>query len=169
MTGSGFLRLPALVVAAALSGCGTYTPDKDPFLTDDAPDARNATRQGDYETAIVNHIGCEIGLGLDEVRRQLHVEWLQKWGTTVTQTITVEDQTGLAPGISAITPFKNGLFPFPASIGGNVLLPQSFSFNVGGTASANALRTETIQYINQSVNNPTFRLTWRIEYDSPAV
>jgi len=23
--------------------------------------------------------------------------------------------------------------------------------------------------INQSVNNPTFRLTWRIEYDSPAV
>ena len=22
---------------------------------------------------------------------------------------------------------------------------------------------------NQSVNNPTFRLTWRIEYDSPAV
>jgi hypothetical protein len=23
--------------------------------------------------------------------------------------------------------------------------------------------------INQAVNNPTFRLTWRIEYDSPAV
>jgi hypothetical protein len=41
---------------------------------------------------------------------------------------------------------SSGFFSFPAANGGNVVLPQSFSFNLGGTASANALRTETIQY-----------------------
>jgi hypothetical protein len=81
-----------------------------------------------------------------KVADEFHLPWVREWGTTVTQTITVEDQTGLSPGISAITPFKNGLFGFPASNGGNVVIAQSFSFNLGGTASANALRTETIQY-----------------------
>jgi hypothetical protein len=69
---------------------------------------------------------------------------IDEWGTTVTQSITVEDQTGLAPGVTATTPFANRVFTFPT--GGNVTSPQSFSFSLGGTASANALRTETIQY-----------------------
>jgi hypothetical protein len=146
MTGSsGFLRLSALVIAAVLSACGTYTPDKDPF-TSDAPTSGNSSRQGGYEAAIVDHVGCEIAQGLQEVSDRLHLPWLDEWGTTVTQTITVEDQTGLSPGISAIAPFQNGLLAFPASSGGNVVLAQSFSFNLGGTASANGLRTETIQY-----------------------
>ena len=71
--------------------------------------------------------------------------WLyEKWGTAVTLTITVEDQTGLSPGISFLQPLNNVLFPFAA--GGTVISPQSFSFSVGGTGSVNGLRTETIQY-----------------------
>jgi hypothetical protein len=131
-----------LVLTAVLAGCGLYAPDKDPF-TDDRPDARRTTRQGNYESAIVNHVTCEIAQGLEEAKR-LNLPWLDKWGTTVTQTITQEDQTGLAPGISAINPLHNVVFPF--ATGGNVVSPQSFSLNFGGTASANALRTETIQY-----------------------
>lgn len=146
MADSRFLRFGVLVLAAALTACGTYTPDKDPFNTSDAPTADEAvTTQGAYENGIVNHVTCEIGKGLEDAKI-LELPWLKQWGTTVTQTITVEDQSGISPGISAITPFQNGLFTFPASSGGNVVLPQSFSFNIGGTASANALRTETIQY-----------------------
>jgi hypothetical protein len=71
----------------------------------------------------------------------LRLPWLlEDWGTTVTQTITVEDQSGLAPGITPITPLAN----LPA---GSIVTGQpSFSLSFGETASANALRTETIQY-----------------------
>jgi hypothetical protein len=61
-----------------------------------------------------------------------------------TLSLTVEDQSGLAPGISTVTPLHNVVFPFPS--GGNVISPQSFSLSIGGTASVNALRTETIQF-----------------------
>jgi hypothetical protein len=132
----------ALVFSGSLTGCGLYTPDKDPF-TSDAISPSNDTRQGNYESGIVDHVTCEISQGLKEAKR-LQIPWLEDWGTTVTQTITVEDQTGLSPGFSSIKPLQNVVVPF--STGGNVISPQSFSFSVGGTASVNALRTETIQY-----------------------
>ena len=143
MAGKITLGVVVLVISSGLTGCGLYTPEKDPF-TSDAPGADHSTRQAGYETSIVNHVTCEIGQGLKESER-LTLPWLlEQWGTTVTQTITVEDQTGLSPGISTISPLQNVVFPF--STGGNVVSPQSFSLNVGGTASVNALRTETIQY-----------------------
>src|SRR5580704_2551541 len=132
----------AMVLAGACVGCGLYTPHKDPF-TSDAPNPSRTSRQGNYESAIVNHVTCEIAQGLTEAQ-QLNLPWLNSWGTTVTQTITAEDQTGLAPGVSTIAPLNNVIFPF--ATGGNVTSAQSFSLNFGGTASANALRTETIQY-----------------------
>jgi hypothetical protein len=150
-----FSTFAAFLVAGALAACGTYTPAKDPF-TDDAPTAFGTTKQGNYESGIVNHVTCEIAQGLGEASR-LNLPWLEKWGTTVTQTITVEDQTGLSPGISTLTPLKNVIFPFPT--GGNVTSPQSFSLNFGITASANALRTETIQY--------TFRNKDILKYTDP--
>ena len=142
MMGKIHLGLFGLVFPAVLAGCGTYTPDKDPFSSD-KPTEFGTTRQGNYETGIVNHVTCEIAQGLAEAKR-LDLPWLDEWGTTISQTITVEDQSGLAPGISTITPLQNVIFPFAS--GGNVVSPQSFSISIGGTASANALRTETIQY-----------------------
>lgn len=155
---SEYLRFGSLVffLTALIASCGTYTPDKDPF-TSDAPTADDAlTRQGNYEIGIVNHVTCEIGKGLKQAQI-LNLPWLENWGTTVTQTITVEDQTGLSPGISAVTPLNNIVFPF--SSGGNVISAQSFSLNFGGTASANSLRTETIQY--------TFRNEDILKYFNP--
>jgi hypothetical protein len=135
-----------LVLPTFLLSCGTYTPDKDPFSSDavvrDGPD-KGASRQGLYENDIVVHVLCEIGEGL-RLAEGLHISRLTEWGTTVTQSITAEDQTGLAPGITAVTPLANRVFTFPT--GGNVTSPQSFSWSVGGTASANSLRTEMIQY-----------------------
>lgn len=145
--------LAACVIAAAFTAsCGTYTPDKDPFSSDEPTKEDALTRQGNYEIGIVNHVTCEIGQGLVEAQK-LQLPWLSEWGTTVSQSITVEDQSGLSPGITAATPLQNKLFPFPT--GGTVVSPQSFSWSVGGTASANALRTETIQYTfkNQDILN----------------
>jgi hypothetical protein len=125
-----------LVVASAVAACGLYTPDKDPFSSDAPIPPSNNTRQGIYEDAIVHHVTCEISHGL-VAAQQLKLPFpLSKWGTTVTITITIEDQTGLAPGIS--------LFPFPSL--GNVSTPQLFSLSIGGSASVNALRTETIKF-----------------------
>jgi hypothetical protein len=149
MTGRGKIRLALipLVIQGALVACGLYTPDKDPF-TSNAPVApdHKFSRQGSYESGLVDHVTCEISRGLAETVKQ----WPgipnlgKKWGTAVTLSMTVEDQTGLSPGLTFIQPLHNVVFPF--STGGNVTSPQSSSVSIGGTASVNALRTETIQY-----------------------
>jgi hypothetical protein len=136
----------ALAVACALAACGLYTPDKDPFTSDApvGPDQKH-TRQGSYESGIVDHITCEVSQALAQAADKYSLPWLYKdWGTAVTLSITVEDQTGLSPGISSLQPLNNVLFPF--ATGGTVVSPQSSSLSIGGTASVNGLRTEIIQY-----------------------
>jgi len=139
---STLLQAAVLFIPVAVAACGTYTPDKDPFSSDAPTESDLTTTQGNYEIAIVNHVQCEIGQGLMQVKTNgLRLPWLlEDWGTTVTQTITVEDQSGLAPGITAIKPLTN------LAAGAIVTNTESFSLSFGGTASANALRTETIQY-----------------------
>src|SRR5215468_2665130 len=58
------------------------------------------------------------------------------------------------------------LLPFLA------VAPVLWAILIGGLVMWLALLQQErskIIVINQAVNNPTFRLTWRIEYDSPAV
>jgi len=86
-----------IVITSALAACGVYTPDKNPLRPDAINPTDNSTPEGNYETGIVNHVVCEIAQGLFEVQ-PLNLPWINQWGTTVTQTITVEDQSGLAPG-----------------------------------------------------------------------
>jgi hypothetical protein len=147
MMGKARSGLVALVLACGVSACGLYTPDKDPFTSDApiSPDYKYS-RQGGYESGLVDHVTCEITKALVQATSKWKsLPWLEdKWGTVVTLSITVEDQTGLSPGISILQPLRNVVFPFPT--GGNVISPQSFSFSLGGTASVNALRTETIQF-----------------------
>ena len=143
MTAKLRLAFFALVVPSSLAGCGLYTPDKDPFTSDALTTEHPATKQGNYESSIVTHVTCEIAQGLYEAQH-LDLPWVKEWGTTVTQTVTAEDQSGLSPGISTIAPMQNVIHPF--TNGGNIVSPQLFSLNSGASASANALRTETIQY-----------------------
>jgi predicted small lipoprotein YifL len=136
----------ALAILSALTACGLYTPDKDPF-TSDAPVApdNKFTRQGSYESGLVDHVTCELSQALAQAADKYSLPWLYNdWGTAVTLSMTVEDQTGLSPGISSLQPLNNVLFPF--ATGGTVISPQSFSFSIGGTASVNGVRTETVQY-----------------------
>jgi hypothetical protein len=73
------------------------------------------------------------------------------FGTAVTITLTFEDQSALNPGVSLMTPLENSVRLFPT--GGNVIAPQSFSLGLGASGTANATRTETIQftYLNKDL------------------
>jgi hypothetical protein len=151
VTGSGKIRLAliALAIQGEVAACGLYTPDKDPFTSDaPVPPDHKFSRQGSYESGLVDHVTCEVSRGLAETVKQWPgVSALglgTDWGTAVTLSMTVEDQTGVSPGITFLQPLRNVVFPF--ATGGNVTSPQSFSFSLGGTASVNALRTEIIQY-----------------------
>jgi hypothetical protein len=149
-------RCFAAALVSGLAGCGLYTPEKDPFVANGTnPD--DTTVQGNYESGIAFHVQCEVTQGLAAAWDAFHLPWLKTWGTTVTQTITVEDQSGLSPGITSVTPLRNVVFPF--ATGGNFVAAQSFSASIGATASANALRTETIQY--------TFRNSDLFKYIDP--
>jgi hypothetical protein len=132
-----------ILVSVNLGGCGLYTPSKDLLRSEKTTEEYPDSDQGNYENRLVNHITCEIAEGLHQAERQ-EIPWLNRWGTTVTLTITAEDQGGISPGITTINPLQNAVFSFPS--GGNVLAAQSFSFSAGASASANALRTETIQF-----------------------
>ncbi len=131
------------LLSLAVSGCGLSTPENHPFQNASVPSASGHTLEGNYTDAIVYHVICEISEGLVASQR-LDLPWLNKWGVTITQSITVADQTGVSPGVTLIQPLNNFVKAF--AVGGNVTLAQSASQSIGVTASANALRTETLQY-----------------------
>jgi hypothetical protein len=70
------LAFLAVAVLGALAGCGLYTPDKDPF-TSDAPVAPTYkyTKQGSYESGVVDHITCEISQALAFAASKYDFPW----------------------------------------------------------------------------------------------
>ena len=137
-----------IAIALATDACGLTVPENHPF-TDNTVDKAGHTAEGDYTTNIVAHVLCEISDGL-VASQPLQLPWLNNWGTTVTQNITTEDQSGISPGITVIQPLRNFLRPFVD--GGNVTLAQSTSQSIGASGSANALRTETLQYTYRNID-----------------
>jgi hypothetical protein len=150
------LCLLGAIPVAALGGCGLFVPEKNILSPDHIVDPiKGTTSEGNYEDTIVRHLVCEISSGIWRATQNpyFYVPWLKSdnWGTSVTLTITVEDQSGLNPGLSLTTPLENSVRVFP--VGGNVTSPQSFALGLGGTGSASATRTETIQftYVNSDL------------------
>jgi hypothetical protein len=101
--------------------------------------------EGDYENKIVRHLLCEIASGIWRAanNKYFNVGWLKSsnWGTSVTLTITHEDQSSLNPSVS----FIDLLPPLKSA--------QTFILGAGANGSANATRTETIQftYVNNTL------------------
>jgi hypothetical protein len=139
----------AFVVVMGIEGCGLTVPDKDPFISDAPPADPNGnpnSYQGALEGQIVAHIKCEIRDGLWESYQRFHPPWLLKWGTSLTLTLTFQDQSGLNPGISLINPYPNAIYALPAARGGNVVTNQSFSVGLSASGTASAQRVETVQF-----------------------
>lgn len=132
-----------LFAAIELAGCGLFTPEKNPLVNDDV-DPPQPSPEGIFEQGVVTHIRCEIRMGLWKAIQLPNVHWLETYGTTVTIKLTFEDQSGLTPGVSLMTPLENSVHPFP--VGGNVTSPQSFTLGMGGSGTANATRVETITF-----------------------
>jgi hypothetical protein len=120
----------ALMLSAALGGCGLFVPEKDLLSNDNVPTG-TPSPAGLYENRIVGHIRCELREG---VRRALvfpNVQWLRSWGATVTLKMTVDELGGLSPGVSILQPLKNA---------------QSFTLGLGVSGSAHTTRVETISF-----------------------
>jgi hypothetical protein len=94
----------SIILSFFVSGCGLYTPDKNPFVSDaPLPPDGKFSDAGSYENGLVDHITCEISKAVYETDREFHLPWLRDdWGTAVTLSMTVEDQSGLNPGLSLI-------------------------------------------------------------------
>jgi hypothetical protein len=147
------LGVPIAVLPVGVGGCGLSVPEKYVLTPDRLDQSTNLSSGGNYEDMIIQHIYCEIAVGLKkayvqvktpESNKQVQLNWLSDWGTAITLAITAEDQSGLNPGLSLTMPFENRVFTFPT--GGNVTSPQSFNFGIGGSASTSATRSETIQF-----------------------
>jgi hypothetical protein len=121
------------VLLIALAGCGVFAPEKS-LLVNDNVDPPNPPPQGQFEANVISHIACEISNGLWKAAHQPdashRLQWLTNYGAFVTLKLVVEDQSSLSPNASFITPLFN---------------MQAFTLSIGGSGSANATRTETIQ------------------------
>lgn len=143
------LRVTAMLpLLGALTGCGLSVPEKTFPPRAEIPPSQSPyqTEEGNYENNIVIHLVCEVANGLYAAEESFHLPWLRssKWGTAITLTITAQNQSGLSPGLSFFKPFENYVFKFP--LNGNVTAARSFTMGAGGSVSANAQRTETIQF-----------------------
>jgi hypothetical protein len=139
-----------------LIGCGLSVPNMQPFAADDAK------VEGLKESSLTAFIKCELHFAVQHVldladQDEKHtkkdpinypphpgIEWLQKWGATVSMKITVDEKSTLAPGLSYNSPMENIISTF--SRGGNVTTPQSFTFGVGASVSSDATRIENLSF-----------------------
>lgn len=143
----------ALAALGLLSGCGTYVPPLQPF--------RGAEDVQTMVNAIVFHVQCEVQtavqfLILDDIdaamaarsagfKQGRSVAWLDSWAAQVTLTLTVEEKTGLNPGIAFTPPLAPAITTF-TSPKVTVTTPQTFSLSLGGNFSATASRKETLSW-----------------------
>ena len=119
-------------IAIILGGCGLFVPEK--YIVPDTVDSNGISSGGAYENKLVEHIRCETAYGIRKAYKEFGLPWLKSWGTSITLTITAQDQSSLNPGVSFINPI------------GAAASAQSFVTGLGATGSANATRTETIQF-----------------------
>lgn len=123
----------ACALAAVLSGCGLFVPEKNPLAPDTIDPVSKASSQGVFEFTVVQHVMCEIRTGLWKAHYLPQSAWLKQLGAQVTLTLVAEDQSALNPNASFLTPF-------------GLKGAESFVLGIGGSGSANATRTETIQF-----------------------
>jgi hypothetical protein len=71
---------------------------------------------------------------------------LRKWTAKVTLTLTIDEKSGLNPGVSYFKPLANAIASFSPFAGQNVSIARNFTLGGGLTASADATRKETLGF-----------------------
>ena len=132
--------IPCAVACSLLNGCGTYVPQLQEFYDTQTAETMVA--------AIVEHVQCEVKTGvqfliLDDIdaaaeaktlglNQGLSVNWLEKWAAQVTLTLTIDEKSAISP-TATDTPITT--------------VAQTFSVAIGGTASADGTRKETLAWL----------------------
>jgi hypothetical protein len=139
--------LLTLSLAGFMSGCGLAVPDHQEFwgTSSDVQDRVNN---------ISNQVRCELRQSLGHLvdadeqlataqHSQPHLKWLANWGAQVTLTLTIEEKSGLNPGVSLNTPLENATSIFSS---GKVTTSQSFALGFGGNLSSDATRSSKLSF-----------------------
>jgi hypothetical protein len=133
--GLGYVRalgVSAIALAALVSGCGLYVPQKDPLHANDIDPRNNMSRQGKIESNIIANIRCEVTRGVYNAVATGNVPWLAGWGAQISLNLTWDEQSSINPGLTYTTPIGIG--------------PDMFSLGGGLAGSAHATRNEAITF-----------------------
>jgi hypothetical protein len=140
-------EVAVFAVSVMLAGCGLSVPEMQEWY--DPPETQKIT-----ENRIINHIKCELHKGMDDaitkyraagIRSGYPADWLKNWLATVTLKLTVDEKSGVNPGVSWVRTLSD---------------VRSFTFGAGLNASADATRIETISFTYPLTD---FRLAGRIK------
>lgn len=116
----------SILVSCFLSACGWVTPEF--YLPSQTP-----YDTGIFVNRIANQVKCELGKAVYDVIMEYQeknanpVGWLATWGAKATLKIIVEEKSNLSPSV-LVTP------------------PSTFSLNANASLSADATRTETVNF-----------------------
>lgn len=140
--------------SSLLCGCGLAVPQVGEIWDDESGiTARTLERK------IKEKIYCELQSAVAKVNEHAATSYEDKknpghfikvkavpesWGATLTLTLTVEEMSGVNPGISFNTPMIPATTYFP--YGANVPASQSYNLGIGGTLSSDATRVDKFTF-----------------------
>jgi hypothetical protein len=158
-----------MLAACSLSSCGTYVPNIQEFYETPGDAARLINDiienvKCEVKTSVQTIILQDMKDAKTLIRgapQERKTAWLDTWAAQAVLNLTIEEKTSLSPGLSLNTPVHNAVTNFagqtvPGSVPsvlnpavaantfGSLVTSQSYIFGLGGTASADAMRKETL-------------------------
>jgi hypothetical protein len=139
--------LGSLILSLQCCGCGTVVPEVGEVWDNNSGAPADKT----LEVQIKKKVFCELQRAVSNIEdehgfnviyngKTISKKWIpETWGVLMTLQITVDESTGINPGVTLIDPLQ------PArSFGSSVA--QSFKASVGGTLSTEANRQDKFTY-----------------------
>lgn len=117
----------ALACMAALSGCGTYTPDFQEFWgtsNDNDDKIRLIVRQVECELRRAAKLVESIDIKNErETSSGRQVKFLEDWAVDTAYLFTIEEKSSIYPGVSSNIPMASAVTTFPGAAGANTIPP----------------------------------------------
>lgn len=130
-----------LVFALLLAGCGMSVPPME-FGETSPKDAE--VRSAKFVRSVAGHVHCELRRAIYDTAHDLDAAWLWNWSAQITLTLTVDEKSALAPGLSLskLLPSLTNRFPNGTSLTSG----QSVGIGFGASAAADANRVEKMSW-----------------------
>ena len=89
---------------------------------------------------VVERVKCEIWLATKDRLGDPDYAFLDKWDATVDLTLSINEQSGISPGVSVIDPLKSVTLP------GKGTFNQSFTLGLGGGGAGQSNLSDTVSF-----------------------